>query len=407
MPGKVRKYCAPRRIAYPLQLLDLFVDAYARIRPTANLTSGNLSKPHSPSILFMTAGHLGDALVLSYTFPLIRQRYPNARIDVLAGSWCDPIWKHNPYIGRVIHLDHVSTNRSTLSRMEKWQVFFRSTRSAIKSLKNTVYDFSVDIRYSDSPMHFILPFLKVNRKIGFGSRGFGGLLDDEFFLPDQETNNFDLLLMLLRPMGIEGELRTVKPYFFHPAQPPQQLWTKLGQRVPESKPILFCPESGSPVRMFSADYWCQLATRLLQESPHGLVFSGQTEFTTALYERVRQENPTAAERLYSVVGQLTLEDLTSLSEQALAAFTLDSLPMHLCCLGCPTISFQKNGMGIQFFPIGSYPTLIIHNHYQSRTLTLDRPESTSNYVTVFDETVLDRALQWFWTLEEQAQTNPE
>lgn len=407
MPGKVRKYCAPRRIAYPLQFLDLFVDTYTRVRTHARPAPNGSASPDGPSILFMTAGHLGDALVLSYTFPLIRARYPNARIDVLAGSWCDPIWKHNPYVGRVVHLNHVSTNRSALSRIGKWQAFFKSTRSAIDLLNDTVYDYSVDIRYSDSPMHFVLPFLKVNRKIGFGSRGLGGLLDDEFFLPDQETNNFDLLLMLLRPLGVEGDLRTVEPYFCHPAQPPQHLWSKLGQRVPESKPILLCPESGSATRMFPADYWCQLATRLLQESPYDLVFSGQSEFTKSLYERVRQENPAAAERLYSVVGQLTLDDLMCLSEQAVAAFTLDSLPMHLCCLGCPTISFQKNGMGIQFFPIGNYPTLVIHNHFQSRMLTLDRPESTSEYVTVFDETVLDRALQWFRALEGQAQTNPE
>ncbi|GAB3769911.1 hypothetical protein GCM10028818_06840 [Spirosoma horti] len=407
MLGKVRKYCAPRRIAYPLQFLDLFVDNYVRGRTSTELKTHDTVEPDSPSILLMTAGHLGDALVLSYTFPLIRQRYPNAQIDILAGSWCDPIWRHNPYVRRVVHLNHVSTNRSTRSSMDKWQTFFKSTRSAIKSLEDEVYDYSVDIRYSDSPMHFILPFLKVKRKIGFGSRGLGGLLDNEFFLPDQETNNFDLLLMLLKPMGVEGELRTVKPYFFHPAQSAQQLWSKLGQPAPASKTILLCPESGSAIRMLSVDYWCQLATRLLAQSPYGLVFSGQSEFTTALYERVRQEHPTAADRLYSVVGQLTLDDLITLSEQALAAFTLDSLPMHLCCLGCPTVSFQKNGMGIQFFPIGSQSTLVIHNHDQSRMLQLDRPGSASEYVTVFDETVLDRAMRWFWMIEGQSHLNSE
>lgn len=399
MPGKVRKYCAPRRIAFPLQFLDVFVDLYAHARSRFTRQTSRLPDSNSPSILLMTAGHLGDALVLSYTFPLIRQRYPTAQIDVLAGSWCDPIWKNNPYIRRVIHLNHVSTNRSALSRTAKWQAFFRSTRSAINSLKDTVYDYSVDIRYSDSPMHFVLPFLQVNRKIGFGSRGMGGLLDDEFFLPDQEENNFDLLLMLLRPMGVSGSVRTVDPYFFHPPQPPRQLWSKVGQRVPETRTILLCPESGSPLRMLSADYWTQLATRLLQEGSYALVFSGQSAFTKALYERVRTENPSAVKRLYSVVGQLTLDDLTSLSEQAAAAFTLDSLPMHLCCLGCPTVSFQKNGVGIQFFPIGKYPTLVIHNHDKSRMLTLDRPGSDSEYVTEFDDTVLDRAIQWFRTLD--------
>lgn len=58
MPGKVRKYCAPRRIAYPLQFLDLFVDNYARGRTPSGLKTHDIAEPDSPSILFMTAGHL-------------------------------------------------------------------------------------------------------------------------------------------------------------------------------------------------------------------------------------------------------------------------------------------------------------------------------------------------------------
>ena len=95
------------------------------------------------------------------------------------------------------------------------------------------------------------------------------------------------------------------------------------------------------------------------------------------------------------VGTLNLSDMASLSEQAQAAFTLDSLPMHLCCLGCPTFSFQKNGMGIQFFPIASQPTLVLHNHQLSKELTLNRPGFESEYVAEFDKTVLDRAMKWF------------
>ncbi|AUD02021.1 glycosyltransferase family 9 protein [Spirosoma pollinicola] len=398
MIGKPRKYCAPRSVAYPLQLLDVVVDAYAQ--GSYAHRSDSLPAADELSLLLMTSGHLGDALILSYAFPLIRRQYPNARIDVLAGSWCDPIWKDNPYIRRVIHLNHVGTSRRPLSTFQKWQDFWQTTKSAIKTLRDTVYDYSVDIRFSDSPMHFVLPYINVRRKIGYGTRGFGGLLDDEFFLPDGEVHNFDLILTLLKPMGIEADLRTVEPYFFHPPESPVQLWAKLNSTVPACKPILICPESGEPVRMLSIDYWCQLATRLLQESSNPLVFSGQKAFTTELYERVRATNPTAVDRLISAVGTSTLQDMASLSEQAQAAFTLDSLPMHLCCLGCPTLSFQKNGMGIQFFPISSKPTLVIHNHQLSRTLTLDRPGFDSEYVTTFDESVLNRAMGWFRSIGE-------
>ncbi|GAB2561745.1 glycosyltransferase family 9 protein [Spirosoma aerophilum] len=386
-------------MAYPLQLLDVVVDAYA----TGSYARRQERLPNTDqiAILLMTAGHLGDALILSYTLPLIRHQYPNAQIDIVAGSWCDPIWKDNPYIRRVIHLNHIGTSRRPLSKWQKWQDFWQTTKAAIKTLNDTVYAYSVDIRFSDSPMHFILPYIQVKRKIGYGTRGFGGLLDDELFLPDEEVHNFDLILNLLKPMGIKANLQTVEPYFVHPAELPDQLWAKLNCPVPADKPILICPESGDPVRMLPVDYWCQLATQLLQTSPNPLVFSGQKAFTTALYERVLERNPTAADRLILAVNKLTLQDMASLSEHAQAAFTLDSLPMHLCCLGCPTLSFQKNGMGIQFFPIASKPTLVIHNHALSRSLTLDRPGFESEYVTTFDEQVLNRAMTWFGAISEQ------
>lgn len=393
MIGKDRKYCAPRSVAYPLQLLDVVVDRYAQ-GAYRRRTYGAINET-APAILLMSSGHLGDALILSYTFPLIRDRYPNARIDVLAGSWCDPIWKDNPYINRVVHLDHVSTNRRAVSRWQKWRTFGKSTRLAIQTLRDTVYDYSIDIRFSAAPMHFVLPYLKVKRKIGYGTRGFGGLLDDEFFMPEGETHNFELILQLLRPLGINADLRAVKPYFIHAAQAPEQLWARLGQSVPMHKPILICPESGAPVRMLSLDFWAELCGKLLRDNPNPLVFIGQTPFTTQLAEQLKPAFTAETDRLIPAVGKLRLEDIASLSEQALAAFTLDSLPTHLCCLGCPTVSFQKNGQGIQFFPIGSQPTLVLHNHKLSESLTLDRPGLHGAYVTDFDASVADTAIHWF------------
>lgn len=396
MIGKARKYCAPRSVAYPLQLLDVAVDAYAR----SSYRKRGKEDPNAdaPEILLMSSGHLGDALILTYTFPLIRARFPNAKIDVMAGSWCDPIWKDNPYIRRVIHLNHPGTSRRSLTRFGKWRELVQTSRAAINVLRGTVYDYSADIRFSSAPMHFLLPYLNVKRKIGFGTRGFGGLLDEEFFMPDEEVHTFELILTVLRPLGIDIPLRNIEPRFFHPVQTPAELWGKLNRPVPDQKPILIFPESGDEVRMLSLDFWSELATRLLAETDSPLIFAGKKVFTTKLYERVLANNPAAQNRLVAAVDNLNLQDIASFSEQARAAITLDSLPMHLCCLGCPTVSFQQNGMGIQFFPIASQPTLVLHNHPLSRNLTLDRPGFTGQYVTQFDTTTQRRALDWLENL---------
>ena len=145
-------------------------------------------------------------------------------------------------------------------------------------------------------MHFVLPYLKVRQKIGFGTRGFGGLLDNEFFIPDGEIHNFDLILKVLKPMGIRGSLETVEPYFVHPNQSPAQLWTKLSRPVPAQKPILICPESGNEIRMLSIDYWCQLAAQLLLEPGFPGIYRAEGLYHGPLSARTG-DNPAEADRL--------------------------------------------------------------------------------------------------------------
>lgn len=390
MIGKARKYCAPRSVAYPLQALDLVVDTYARLAGKGR----TLPPADRPTVLVMTSGHFGDALILSYTFPLIHQRYPGAQIDVVAGSWCDPIWANNPYIRRTVHVDHPGTNRRALTRAQKWRAFGRTARAAVSRLRDEDYDFSIDIRFSSAPMHFLLPFLRVRHAIGFGSYGWGGLLDDEFFLPDGEFHNFSVISDLFEKMGVKVDVQTVVPYFPTGRLAVETVWEKLGMAVPDGPVVLLFPETGSPERQLPTTFWHAVVARLLVQQPDAtFVFGGQTALTNQLYDAARQRHPTQGHRFVSAVGTLSIRELATLAREALFAVTLDSLPAHLCVIFCPTTSFFNDGMGLQFFPIGNEPTFVFHNHSASRNLTLDRPGFVSTYVERFDEDVIDRALR--------------
>lgn len=390
MIGKARKYCAPRSVAYPLQALDLVVDTYARL-----VGKGQKVPPADrPTVLVMTSGHLGDALILSYTFPLIHQRYPGAQIDVVAGSWCDPIWANNPYIRRIVHVDHPGTNRRSLTRAQKWRVFGRTARAAVSRLRDEDYDFSIDIRFSSAPMHFLLPFLRVRHAIGFGSYGWGGLLDDEFFLPDGEFHNFSVIGQLFARMDVNVDVQTVVPYFPTGNLAVETVWEKLGVAVPDGPVVLVFPETGSPERELPGTFWHQAVAHLLSQQPDAtVVFGGQTPLTSQLYNAARHQYPDRSHRFIPAVGTLTIRELAALARVALFAITLDSLPAHLCVIFCPTVSFFNDGMGLQFFPIGNEPTFVFHNHPTSRNLTLDRPGFVSTYIEQFDEGVIDRALR--------------
>ncbi len=387
-----RDYCAPRSVAYPLALMDWFVDRYAR----GSYKRRDLGPPDPvrPTILFMTSGHLGDALILSYIFPVVRARYPEAVIDVLSGDWCDPIWQSNPYIRRVVHLNHANTNRRNWSTVKKWQNFRQTFRSAVAALKTETYDYSVDIRFANSPLHFVLPFIRVRRSVGFGARGWGGLLDNEFFLPTGEFHHFTLLDELWKPLGISARVETIQPYFETPGLTVGQIWQKLNQPQPTGPVVLLCPEAGGTEKMLPTGFWLEAARRVLHDETATLVLSGQTDFTTTIYESLRREQPNDTSRVVSGVGRLTIQEMAVLAGSSQYAVTLDSLPVHLCSIFCPTVAFFYNGMGLQFFPISARPTLVLHNHAGSRELTIYRHGFQSEYVTDFNATTLDRAFAW-------------
>ena len=305
---QTRTYYADDKLAARLRLLDRLVDGYARIRPKKR--PATVAHSDRPAILFLTSGHLGDALILSYLFPAVQQQYPNAVIDVVAGAWCAPIWANNPYIRRVVLLNHSNTNRSATSRWDKWAAFAKTTRSAIASLRSSRYDYSIDIRFTSAPMHFLLPFVRVRHSIGFGTRGWGGLLDSEFVLPEGTFHISTVLGRLLTPMGIEIDAKTIKPYFAGTnATIIGQVWQKIGTPQPAGAVVLLCPEAGSDERTLPTQFWQQIVERLLKETDDStLVFNGQQAYTASMYNSIRQLHPANSSRLVSAVGRLTIQE---------------------------------------------------------------------------------------------------
>lgn len=393
MIGKARKYCAPRSVAYPLRLLDVFVDAYAR----AGYKRRQWPVPDTPRFLLMLSGHLGDALTLSYTFPLIRRAHPDCVIDVVAGDWCDPILAGNPYVRRLIHLNHANTNRRNISKLAKWRDHWRTMQAAIATLTGETYTASVDVRFSDSPMHFLLPFIRVQKAVGFGTRGMGGLLDEEFFLPDGEFHHMTVILDVLRTIGVKADLADVQPYFQFPDAARQSIRQKLPFLTDDRPLFMIFPESGAADRFLPDAFWRELTGRLLTETDGILLGCGQQPHTTELMQQIATAHPEYAGRVQEAVGKLNLNELAALSERATAALTLESLPAHLCSIFCPTVSFFYNGTGLQFFPLANQPALVLHNHRLSRDLTIDRLGFESRYVERFDADVQQQVLDWLQT----------
>ncbi len=360
-----RHYSGTPRETIPLYIMDFFIDLYVRWfyrkREKAPVSP-------DPQVLIASLGHMGDALTVSYLFPIIRQKYPNAVIDVIAPNWCKTVNEFNPYVRHVLVIDHYLSNRSKISWWQKLKQHYRTFKEVLPILRREHYDFYLDVRTSYGVSHFVLPFSHVKKAVGFNRRGMGGFLDVELEIPQKDGNyhHFDTYAALLKEIGIEAKLEDVIPYF--PIDP-NISWDEVQAKLPWpiAKPyVLLFPESGEAHKQMSVAFWVNVAVDLLQKSDCSLLLCGQTDLSSKIMAGVhRTTDSQFMRRVIDASGKLSVQELALMATQATAALTLDSFPVHLCCIFCNTITIYK-ATGFPFFPISNYPVLLFHSHPASQ-----------------------------------------
>lgn len=358
--SKKHKYYESERksglIIFFIKFIDLWVDLFAFFfKKQGKRTS-------SQDILISSFGHLGDGLMISYTFPLIKNKYPDAKIDLLVGDWCKPIFENNPYVNDVIVINHFFTNRKTISSLKKLVVHFQTTMSAYKALKHKQYAYSFDVRYTTATSHYFTHFLNVGKRVGFGSAGFGGLLDSELPLPPLNMHLLEIVGLLFREADMKLELSEIIPYFS----------LKTSEEVTQSKfqtfslendyAVIF-PETGEPLRAISFDFWEKVVYELSTLFEGNILVIGQNNETDLWAKTLKEKY---GEKVFVKTNGLNLPDLIIVTAKAKIALTLESFPAHLGSIFTQTVSLFKDGAGFTYFPIAKYKSVVIHNDLQSQ-----------------------------------------
>jgi len=377
---------------------DAIVDLYAKyfvadisrvqtlpssvLRTSAGKHATSPQQSQLNQILFITLGHMGDALIASYAFPLIRRRYPDAAIDVLAGEWCAPVLENNPYIRDHIIFDHIRVNRSDAAIIKKFLRHRTTARSALKTIRSRKHDCSIEGRVH-YPNGTLLSYRgDISRRIGFGSGAYGALLTDEVAFPS--GTNFHLLEALaeeLKRIGIEASLDSFQPYFttaIHSEKRPHPFAGYFAKPY-----IILHPESGNPGRTVRNEFWLRVVSDILRLTDDTVIVCGTTPSSSELSSVLSSTLDGGKERIINASGKLTLDEFFILSSHARAALTLESFAAHLCAINCETISFFRKGSGALFFPFPNRKSTVIHDHSESEGVQL-HPKIVNHFVSEID-----------------------
>ena len=230
----------------------------------------------------------------------------------------------------------------------------------------------------------ILPFIHIEQKCGFGTRGLGGFLDKEYFLLQNGTHTIDVQIQGLKNIGVEVDSHSIQPVILNNFEVTDLL--KL-----ESKFLVIFPESGNPEKMITLDSWHRIIGTIFLIRPDiQLVICGITDFNMQLSKELKTKYHA---KVIEATKTLSIPQIINLLKKSEGAITLDSFPAHLSSCQTNTLCLFKNGSGNEYFPINSFLTHIIHDHQFSKDVASFRDKMSVNYVENFQSNIFVNQLE--------------
>lgn len=129
-------------------------------------------------ILLIKADHIGDTIISTICLTPLRENYPNAKIDVVCGSWGEKTYIYQNKINKIYILDHIFLNRNNQNILKKLVLFLKQLKDLIPILRKEKYDICILLRAQlRGNMAIIAQLIKPQYIVGFEGSGLENILD--------------------------------------------------------------------------------------------------------------------------------------------------------------------------------------------------------------------------------------
>jgi len=317
-----------------------------------------LEKPRS--FLICRLDHIGDAILSTPIFHSLKEKFPEATITVLCGSWSREIFDNNPYIDSVMVID-CPWWVSIRNHAKRGSPFLKEVWNVMKEIRRLEFDVFVDLR-GDIRHIFLLGWLVgIPVRISYTRSGGGFLLTHprvyEHHKHEVERNYG--LLEVFEPLNKYFTLEvhtgdTVK----------LSLRKKLSGlvRVDDEEYIVLFNGGRSRLRRLSMDKFKDLCERLVDEYRVKCCIVGGTEDFDEM-ENLRVSTADRIGRIINLCGRLSLAELKELINSALIYVGTDSSVTHLSAASnTPSVALFGPLDPQQARPIGKGKTEIYHRY---------------------------------------------
>lgn len=119
-------------------------------------------------ILLCNEAFIGDLILSTSVFPILKKFYPGCKIGFLTGSWAKEVVEDHIHLDWVHTYDQVIFNRSKMPKQKKKLIEILSKKKALKEVQEIKYDLAIDLHsyYSENSAHFIFKS-NIPRRVAF------------------------------------------------------------------------------------------------------------------------------------------------------------------------------------------------------------------------------------------------
>jgi len=283
-------------------------------------------------ILLVKLNHIGDTLLLTPTIRFIRERYPDAEIDVVTRRGCESVLEGNPGITNLIPVASPEKNRRSL--LNSASEFLNAFRAVFCKR----YDYAFDLSNSDRAKFWILMSCSRKRAIN----GWHARLGIKRFLFNRFTD-----------FAWGGEHQVLKDFravadIIEPSASPGPLYINtdidtagLEEKIPFLPRLdnyaLIHPVSRWAFKEWVPERWAEVSDWLTKTYGCAIVFSSGPDGNEQAY--IRNILRYSGETHYYTEGLTTLREFAYVAKGARLFLGVDTVAMHIAAaVQTPTVA---------------------------------------------------------------------
>jgi len=288
---------------------------------------------HSPvsRLLLIRPGGIGDAVLLAPTIKLLRDVFPEARLEVLAEARNRGVFAFCPGIDEVLCYD--------------------SPRELLAVLRRN-YDVVIDTEQWHYLSALVTRVIRSGTKIGFGTNQRQRLFTHPV---EYNRDNYELHIFfeLLKPLGIEAPATIPSPFLTIQEKEHELAGSLLGAFLEEPFVVLF-PGASTSEKCWAVENFRQLAGRFFDKGLPVVVVGGKEEV-------VAGSIIVAGTCGLNLAGETSLGGTASVLSRSQLLVSGDSGVLHIGAgLGVPTVSLFGPGDPAKWAPRGKQHVAISH-----------------------------------------------